>query len=550
MQMNNYTVHTPMNMRVDNVKAFTAVEAVMSKAVNMYHSSGGLGALYYGRPEMNSHSDNQFESSADKINTESVRKLPPATAIGGKLMENGTQNEQSEKVHPLVRIVAWLRRVSFKEDFFTELLLESLSKVLPLVEVDVRQQAKVGVISIDLLYRVTAKVLGKSVGKAPVNDDIRLIYEGAFIMIYNWVTNAGAKVGMEFPDFLVKYPEFADDYRIDAQEKEHLLKFRNMMALCLRVIPAQNHKNHLIDLVTRLAEGKNAKYIVGSGQSDKTSRRVLIYRREGNVPLICKGVMDEGFVSGLGMDLHSQSYDSEEVVQFNTGATAFSDHTTRSSMPSQYNSAHKLEKKRNKHLTYLSSMTQKRQEQLATLRTHAPDVTHTYEVTVQEGEMTRTYTLPNVLSIKQCGNSTSQQSCCDAPEPKMVRAVQDSVPANIEVVPRTTMLPNIVSVAQCFSTDSRHAHDVVRDSDIGPYFIEGTTDEMVKTLPVTSTGSPTSCSVAVKFKAMLALRLSEANVVHETDGEMNVVDDLNSFSDLDLLNRNNVFQAPAKQKSG
>jgi hypothetical protein len=51
----------------------------------------------------------------------------------------------------------------------------------------------------------------------------------------------------------------------------------------VQVISPEGKKDHLLDLVTRLAEGKHKKYIAGSGETPWTSRRVLIYRREGNV---------------------------------------------------------------------------------------------------------------------------------------------------------------------------------------------------------------------------------------------------------------------------
>ena len=40
-------------------------------------------------------------------------------------------------------------------------------------------------------------------------------------------------------------------------------------------------KSHLLDLVTRIAEGHKQKYVTGGGQTGSTSLRVLIYEREG-----------------------------------------------------------------------------------------------------------------------------------------------------------------------------------------------------------------------------------------------------------------------------
>jgi hypothetical protein len=56
-----------------------------------------------------------------------------------------------------------------------------------------------------------------------------------------------------------------------------------MMKVALAVIPGRGHMSHLMDIVTRLAEGKNHKYITGSGAKPATRRRVLIFRTESGV---------------------------------------------------------------------------------------------------------------------------------------------------------------------------------------------------------------------------------------------------------------------------
>ncbi len=76
------------------------------------------------------------------------------------------------------------------------------------------------------------------------------------------------------------YPEFTS---CDDKEKSTLLKFRNIMAVAIQVLPPKSKKAHLLDLVTRIVEGSQVRYITGSGETLATRRRVLIYEREGNI---------------------------------------------------------------------------------------------------------------------------------------------------------------------------------------------------------------------------------------------------------------------------
>jgi hypothetical protein len=361
------------------------------------------------------------------------------------------------KLGRIVPLIQFLQGRAFKEEFFTESLRTNFLVVMSQVEEEMIRAMTVNSsglngplgFGIDVLYKVTARLLGKSVGKLPVTDDTRLIYESGFVLLYLLLTEnvpqqdgsiSAASAGsccVTSEAFLTRYPEFRHDARIDDRERANLLRFRNMMVICQRVIPAQGHKNHLIDIVTRLVEGKHVKYIVGSGQSDKTSRRVFIYRREGNVPLVPKGTMDGCFVVPGGNHLtnvpnivHTQHNSSEGVDATDTesdlsnrdsstastasvflapgmpfaAGVARSGHTD-STQP-QRSSMYKIEKKRNKHLTYLESMTRRRDEQFGQLRCSYPgqesldaSTGKTFEVIVRTGDSFKILILENVLAI-------------------------------------------------------------------------------------------------------------------------------------------------------
>ena len=69
-----------------------------------------------------------------------------------------------------------------------------------------------------------------------------------------------------------------------------LLSFRNVMKIAQQIIPPHYNKRHLLDIVTRIAEGYQQKHVTGGGQTASTSRRVLIYERESMLsPNVLKG---------------------------------------------------------------------------------------------------------------------------------------------------------------------------------------------------------------------------------------------------------------------
>lgn len=78
---------------------------------------------------------------------------------------------------------------------------------------------------------------------------------------------------------LVKYPELSERNML---EKDRLRHTANWMILAFYTIQARNNKSFLIYLIPRIVEGKNAKYVTGSGQTRATNDRVNIFRIEGN----------------------------------------------------------------------------------------------------------------------------------------------------------------------------------------------------------------------------------------------------------------------------
>lgn len=140
----------------------------------------------------------------------------------------------------------------------------------PVEEVDLR-----------IAYFTARDLIGEDISCLKKDDEKRLCFETALVMLYLRRPECEKLIIRTPQEFLKRFPEF---HEIDDRAQLHvLLQWRNVMKVAMEVIPARNHKNHLLDIVTRITEGKHYKYITGSGQTLQTQRRVLIYEREGDI---------------------------------------------------------------------------------------------------------------------------------------------------------------------------------------------------------------------------------------------------------------------------
>jgi hypothetical protein len=246
-----------------------------------------------------------------------------------------------------------LSTFAFKSDIFTTEFCASLFTAFPLILNQIKHRAKFNDVSIDIVHQIAENVTGNNISRSDVHHEERLCFEMAFLDLYR--NFAGPSVFINDQEaFLTKYPEFRGDGLIDASEMAVLMKFRNNMALAMTVIKATGHKNHLMDLVTRYTEGKGVAYIAGTGQSKKTSRRVLIFRREGNVPLITKA---------------SKGEKSKKTAPCGTSNSRVN-----------VSSSTTDELRRANHRTYLQAVSNKRENDLTTRRYAAPAVVDSLSV--------------------------------------------------------------------------------------------------------------------------------------------------------------------------
>ena len=111
-------------------------------------------------------------------------------------------------------------------------------------------------------------------------DEFLFLEACLIIMLEGRPDKQHLKVDMH--QFLATFPDFYDS-SIGDVERSALLHYRNMMMYALEVVPAVNNNGHLLDLVTRLAEGKSVRHIPGGGATLKTKNRIDIYLKVGDI---------------------------------------------------------------------------------------------------------------------------------------------------------------------------------------------------------------------------------------------------------------------------
>lgn len=110
----------------------------------------------------------------------------------------------------------------------------------------------------------------------------RLCFEAAFLLLVTTMRPESSKLFLTEIEFLEEYPDFTVEALGDIEFKK-LFRFRNVVKVCMQVLPAFNNKDRILDLATRLIEGKEIKRVNGSGATRETRRRVTIILKEGNL---------------------------------------------------------------------------------------------------------------------------------------------------------------------------------------------------------------------------------------------------------------------------
>jgi hypothetical protein len=130
-------------------------------------------------------------------------------------------------------------------------------------------------LSLDSTPFVLAKRMRMSFSEITKDNDIRLCFQA--LLLYLLRRRIPPKYETE-ESFLEKYPEYADRSPV---ERTRLRNSANWMVLTFHTIQPRNNKSFIMHLIPKLVEGKNARYITGSGQTKSTADRVHLFRTEG-----------------------------------------------------------------------------------------------------------------------------------------------------------------------------------------------------------------------------------------------------------------------------
>jgi len=115
--------------------------------------------------------------------------------------------------------------------------------------------------------------------------------------------------------FLERYPDFKDR---STSEQDRLRNSANWMDLAFYTMQPRNNKTFILNLIPRVVEGRNARYITGSGQTKPTSDRVNLFRWEGNCEKIKRPPRrkkDEVVLATTGKVSSSPEGPSQQVSQ-------------------------------------------------------------------------------------------------------------------------------------------------------------------------------------------------------------------------------------------
>merc|ERR1711991_277627 len=139
--------------------------------------------------------------------------------------------------------------------------------------------------------QVTKKMknFASSMGVEPLSrfNDKFLIVEVALVLLLSSRAEH-QKLKISFEEFIEEQPEFISE---TPAELELLHTYRNMLTAALKVIPGKWNSNHLLDLVTRIVEGKDKKHVTGSGATRQTRNRINVYHNLTGIKKQSKPVM-------------------------------------------------------------------------------------------------------------------------------------------------------------------------------------------------------------------------------------------------------------------
>lgn len=162
---------------------------------------------------------------------------------------------------------------------------------------------------------------------AKFNEESRLLFESALISIlYILYVRDQTNKFSSLTQLYSSYEDLKQTYTQDSEfpfdgvddiEERKLFQFNNFMKIALLLVPNPKFKRKwLIEVITRVAEHRRQKgYITGSGMSNFTRRRVIIYNRESGVSNVATTSSNNSNWAALMTSLSDTSITGSDAVR-------------------------------------------------------------------------------------------------------------------------------------------------------------------------------------------------------------------------------------------
>lgn len=128
--------------------------------------------------------------------------------------------------------------------------------------------------------------------------DLTLIPKDGHLMVALWVTLLSAMSShsdfslsyLKYPTFISFQEAYPGCFATESNEERNLLwHTANWMHILFQIIPAKKNKGLAMQVIPKLIEGWDSKYVTGSGQTRLTANRVHIFEQEGNTKASHRG---------------------------------------------------------------------------------------------------------------------------------------------------------------------------------------------------------------------------------------------------------------------
>ena len=114
-----------------------------------------------------------------------------------------------------------------------------------------------------------------------IEDEKLIMLEAVVIILLSFHPEVCSYKYIDNNALIARYPEFESTSR--SSDLDKLRGFANFMNFTFYFVTAKLNRQHVFNIVTRITEGKDVRYVTGTGKTQSTSDRVLIYNREGGI---------------------------------------------------------------------------------------------------------------------------------------------------------------------------------------------------------------------------------------------------------------------------